>query len=134
MLSFSLRWVRRQLRFRSLVPTAGMFAAERSRPFRRLLKPPRSHPPSTLKGVRILDVPYADRAIGVLSEHRRRRLTAVLACRVIAFSLLDPEAQERRLARWGLVLVGRRRRSDPADPMDRADRAGPGRRARPLAA
>jgi hypothetical protein len=30
----------------------------------------------------------------------------VLACRVAAFSLLDPEAQERRLARWGLVLSG----------------------------
>jgi hypothetical protein len=33
-------------------------------------------------------------------------LTAVIACRVVAFSLLDPEAQERRLARWGLVLSG----------------------------
>ena len=105
-LAFSLRWVRRRLRFRSHGPTAGTFAAERSRPFRRLLTPPRPHPPATLKGVRILDVPYADRAIGVLSDHRRRRLTAVLACRVIAFSLLDPEAQERRLARWGLVLSG----------------------------
>ena len=31
----------------------------------------------------------------------------MLACRVVAFSLLDPEAQERRLARWGLVLSGR---------------------------
>jgi hypothetical protein len=30
----------------------------------------------------------------------------VLACRVVAFSLLDQEAQERRLARWGLVLSG----------------------------
>jgi hypothetical protein len=28
----------------------------------------------------------------------------VLACRVVAFSLLDSESQERRLARWGLVL------------------------------
>ncbi len=105
-LSFSLRWARRRLRFRSRAPTAGTFAAERSGPFRRLLKPPRPHPPATLKGVRILDVPYSDRAIGVLSDHRRRRLTAVLACRVIAFSLLDPDAQERRLARWGLVLSG----------------------------
>jgi hypothetical protein len=42
----------------------------------------------------------------VLSEQRGRRLTAVLACRVRAFSLLDAEAQERRLARWGLVLSG----------------------------
>jgi hypothetical protein len=30
----------------------------------------------------------------------------VLACRVVSFSLLDPEAQERRLARWGLILSG----------------------------
>ena len=30
----------------------------------------------------------------------------MLACRVVAFSLLDAEAQERRLARWGLVLSG----------------------------
>ena len=37
---------------------------------------------------------------------RGRRLTAVLACRVLAFSLLDAEAQERRLARWGLILSG----------------------------
>ena len=29
----------------------------------------------------------------------------MLACRVLAFSLLDPEAQERRLARWGHVLA-----------------------------
>jgi hypothetical protein len=105
-LSFALRWARRQLRFRSRAPTAGTLGAERSRPFRRLLSPPRPHPPATLRGVRILDVPYADRAIGVLSDNRRRQLTAVLACRVIAFSLLDPEAQERRLARWGVVLSG----------------------------
>jgi hypothetical protein len=105
-LSFALRWARRRVRFRSRTPTAGTLAAERSRPVRRLLRPPRPHPPDTLKGTRILDVPYEDRAIGVLSEHRRRRLTAVLACRVVSFALLDPEAQERRLARWGLVLSG----------------------------
>ena len=49
---------------------------------------------------------YRERTIGVLAERGGRRLTAVLACRVAAFSLLDPEAQERRLARWGLVLSG----------------------------
>jgi hypothetical protein len=41
-----------------------------------------------------------------VSERSGRRLTSVLACRVVAFSLLDQEAQERRLARWGLVLSG----------------------------
>ena len=40
------------------------------------------------------------------ASSRGRRLTAVLACRVLAFSLLDAEAQERRLARWGLILAG----------------------------
>jgi hypothetical protein len=33
-------------------------------------------------------------------------MIAVLACRVVAFSLLDADAQERRLARWGLLLAG----------------------------
>ncbi|HUA50197.1 MAG TPA: SCO6880 family protein [Solirubrobacteraceae bacterium] len=113
-LSFALRWARRRLRFYSRAPTAGTLATERagklagerSRPLQRLLRQPRPHPPAAVKGVRILDVPYEDRTIGVLSEARRRRLTAVLACRVVSFSLLDPEAQERRLARWGLVLSG----------------------------
>ena len=50
-----------------------------------------------------------------------------------AFSLLDAEAQERRLARWGLVLSGAGGDADPADAVDRADRPGPGRRARALA-
>src|SRR5204862_2115824 len=61
--------------------------------------------PGPLCGIRIVEAAYRDRTIGVLSE-RGRRLTAVLACRVVSFSLLDPEAQERRLARWGLVLSG----------------------------
>jgi hypothetical protein len=105
-LSFAWRWARRRLRFRSRAPTTGILASERFRPLRRRLRPAQPHPPATLRGVRILDVPYEDRAVGVLSDHRRRRLTAVLACRVISFALLDPEAQERRLASWGLVLSG----------------------------
>ncbi|MGI8505240.1 MAG: SCO6880 family protein [Solirubrobacteraceae bacterium] len=70
------------------------------------LSEPRPQAPSPLHGVRIMEAAYRQRTIGVLSEHAGRRLTAVLACRVVAFSLLDPEAQERRLARWGLVLSG----------------------------
>jgi hypothetical protein len=62
--------------------------------------------PAELRGVRSVEADYRRRPIGALSEHAGRRLTAVLACRVHAFSLLDPEAQERRLARWGLVLSG----------------------------
>jgi hypothetical protein len=67
---------------------------------------PAPDPPRALRGVRIIGAPYRDRVIGTLSERAGRRLTAVIACRVVAFSLLDPEAQERRLARWGLVLSG----------------------------
>ena len=103
--SFGLRLARGRLSFRSRAPAGGMLAAEHAGPLRRLLRHPRPDPPAAVNGVRIVDVPYRDRPIGVLSEHRGRRLTAVLACRVLAFSLLDAEAQERRLARWGLVLA-----------------------------
>jgi hypothetical protein len=103
-LSFALRGATGRLSFRSRAPTSGSHAVEHSSPWRRRLRHPVPDP--TVKGVRILEVPYANRAIGVFSEPRRRRLTAVLACRVIAFSLLDPEAQERRLARWGSILSG----------------------------
>jgi hypothetical protein len=63
-------------------------------------------PPDQLRGVRILTALHRDLPLGALAERGGRRLTAVLACRVGAFTLLDPEAQERRLARWGLVLSG----------------------------
>ena len=89
---------------RSPMPTAGCAqpaAAGTSRCWRR-----RPTPPPSLRGVRIVESTYRDRPIGALSEQGGRRLTAVLACRVVAFSLLDAEAQERRLARWGLVLSG----------------------------
>jgi hypothetical protein len=104
--SFALRYARGRLSFRSRVPACGMLATERAGPLRRLLNHPRPDAPRALKGVRIVDAPYPDRPIGLLAEHRGRRLTAVLACRVLAFSLLDADAQERRLARWGLILAG----------------------------
>jgi Putative type VII ESX secretion system translocon, EccE len=104
--TFSLRLIRGRLRFRSRAPAGGMVAAERPGPLRRLLHHPTPDAPPALKGVRIADAPYRDRPVGILSELRGRRLTAVLACRVVAFSLLDAEAQERRLARWGLILAG----------------------------
>jgi hypothetical protein len=103
-LSFVLRRLTGRVTFRSRAPGRGSLAAERPSPWHRRVRHPVPDP--TVEGVRILEVPYKDRVIGVFSEQRRRRLTAVLACRVIAFSLLDPEAQERRLARWGLILSG----------------------------
>jgi hypothetical protein len=100
--AFAFRRAGGGARFRSPVPTRGFHA--------RGSVPPTADAeaavPPALKGVRILEAAYRDRAIGVLSERGGRRLTAVLACRVAGFSLLDTDAQERRLARWGLVLSG----------------------------
>jgi len=101
-ISFMGRRALRRSRFVSGAPLAGFRGA--SRPGPRGLNGPAPAPPGTLNGVRIVEVAYRDRPIGALSERTGRRLTAVLACRVLAFSLLDPEAQERRLARWGVVL------------------------------
>jgi hypothetical protein len=104
-LAFSARRLRRAHRFRSPAPESGRVA--------RLLGTgnPRwteaePAPPHQLHGLRILTAAHRDRSLGALSERRGRRMTAVLACRVGAFTLLDPEAQERRLARWGLMLAG----------------------------
>jgi len=93
-------------RFRSPVPSAGMIARRPKRGGGSRPDGPRPVAPRSLGGVRIVTLSYRDRPIGALSERRDRRLTAVLACRVVAFSLLDADAQERRLARWGLVLSG----------------------------
>ncbi|HEX3975728.1 MAG TPA: SCO6880 family protein [Solirubrobacteraceae bacterium] len=62
--------------------------------------------PPQLRDVRLVAADHHGRSLGAVSERSGRRLTSVLACRVVAFSLLDQEAQERRLARWGLVLSG----------------------------
>jgi hypothetical protein len=101
--SFALRRVSRGAQFRSPLPRQGMRIRLGRRAGVGALEP--AVPPS-LRGLRILEAAYRDRSIGVLSEQSGRRLTAVLACRVVAFSLLDADAQERRLARWGLVLSG----------------------------
>jgi len=98
-LAFGARKLTRRDAFRSPVPTRG-FRIRRGGAGS--LEPA---VPAALRGVRILEAGYRDRTIGLLSEGGRR-LTSVLACRVVSFSLLDPEAQERRLARWGLVLSG----------------------------
>ncbi len=92
--------------FRSPIPWRGTRARRYSTGAPMVVHDPPPEAPPALRGVRIVDAEYRERPIGVLSERSCRRLTAVLACRVVAFSLLDPEAQERRLARWGLVLSG----------------------------
>src|SRR5205807_980888 len=100
--SFVSRRTRRRTRFRSKAPESGMPVCPGGAVPTRSL----ADPPSALKDIRIIEADYGKRVIGVMSARRGRLLTAVLACRVLAFSLLDPDAQERRLARWGLVLSG----------------------------
>ena len=124
-LSFSLRWVRRRLRFRSPAPIAGTFAAERSRPFRRLLKPPHPHPPPTLKGIRILDVPYRgprDRGPVRPSAPTTHGRSGLPRDRVLA---ARPRGAGAPAGPLGPGPLGSRRRSDSAHPMARADRARP---------
>ena len=104
--SFAGRRLRGRAVFRSPAPSRGLRV--RLGPGRRAQAVDDSTiaAPRELRGIRIVDAAYRDRPIGALSERSGRLLTAVLACRVVAFSLLDPDAQERRLARWGLVLSG----------------------------
>ncbi len=99
------RRLSRRTEFRSELPITGMRPGAFRTPAGRLV-PSRPRPPATLAGARIVSAPYRDRSVGVLSEQHGRRMTTVIACRVAAFSLLDAAAQERRLARWGLVLSG----------------------------
>jgi hypothetical protein len=105
-------------RFVTAEPTSGITPRESEpivtrRGLARLRRAPQRDPgaselrmPPQLRGVGVLDAAYRDRPIGVLTERSGRFATAVLACRVGSFSLLDHDAQERRLARWGLVLSG----------------------------
>ncbi len=102
-LAFSRRRSRRR-RFASGVAAAGTVIRDAGR-HAVGRGSPAAEPPRALRDVRIVAAEYQGRQIGALSERSGRRLTAVLACRVVAFSLLDREAQERRLSRWGIVLT-----------------------------
>jgi hypothetical protein len=103
---FAARRLRGRARFHSPAATAGTHTRGLRRGGAPGLIAPEPTAPRELAGVRIIAAEYRQRTIGALSEQSGRRLTAVLACRVLAFSLLDAEAQERRLARWGHVLSG----------------------------
>lgn len=104
--AFAVRRLRGRTRFLSPAATAGALARGLAPGAGSVVRPPAPAAPPECDGVRIVEADYHHRTIGVLSEQAGRRLTAVLACRVLAFSLLDAEAQERRLARWGHVLSG----------------------------
>lgn len=99
--AYAVRQARRRLRFRSPIPTLGISASV-SGAARRLA----GVPPGAVRDVKILEAGTHGQVIGAVSERGDRFLTTVLACRVVTFSLLDAEAQERRLSRWGLVLSG----------------------------
>jgi hypothetical protein len=100
-------WARRlaRRRFASGVASAGAHAPAEARHGPRIRGPAPVAPPA-LRDVRLMAADYHGQRLGALAERSGRRLTSVLACRVASFSLLDHDAQERRLARWGLVLSG----------------------------
>jgi hypothetical protein len=104
-LAFFWRRIRRATTFRAALPGVG-YVARGHADGHLAIQDAVPHPPPPLRHVRIDAARYRDRPVGVVSTQGGRRLIAVLACRVLAFSLLDAEAQERRLARWGLVLSG----------------------------
>lgn len=105
-----LRRVTGRATFRSTAPTRGVRSAQSSDcPAADAAEPPPAsreavEPPPALRDLALIELPYRNRRIGAVSELRGRRLTAVLACRVLSFALLDAETQERRLARWGALL------------------------------
>jgi hypothetical protein len=92
--SFAVRRAVGRTRLRSALPLQGFGGRRR----------PAADVPPALRGVEIGELKYRDRTVGEISDRGGRWMTAVLACRVVSFSLLDAEAQERRLARWGIVL------------------------------
>jgi hypothetical protein len=102
--SYAVRLIRGRTRFRSPLPDRGFTAARLAGERRLRLSEPGAISPAPVGALRILEAAYGTRSIGVLAARSGRHLTAVLACRVVAFSLLDGDAQERRMARWGLVL------------------------------
>jgi len=110
--AFLLRLSRRATRFRSRAPQLGV--RWRGGSGDQPVAEPAPDVPEVLRGLALDEVNYRDRTVGVLSEMKGRRLTAVLACRVVSFALLDAESQERRLARWGHVLA-----SAATDPIRR---------------
>jgi hypothetical protein len=104
--SYALSQLNGRARFQSPLPALGFRSRVGGSPTAGSVSGEAPVAPRSLGDVRIIDVNYRDRPIGAFAERRGRLLTTVLACRVVAFSLLDGEAQERRLARWGLILSG----------------------------
>lgn len=94
--AYVLRGVTGSRRFRSGAPRVG-----RSSP---TAADARTALPRDLRGVELHSLAYRGATIGAISDRGGRLFTAVLACEMGSFQLLDPPAQERRLAQWGIVL------------------------------
>jgi hypothetical protein len=95
--AYVMRGLSGRRRFRSPAPRIGMWSGSRAPDQGKAL-------PRDLRGVELLTLPYRSGTIGAVSDQGGRTVTAVLACEVASFQLLDPPAQERRLAQWGIVL------------------------------
>jgi hypothetical protein len=111
--AFGWRTVRRRKRFASRAPTGGSQPLAGARP----------DTPPALRGVQIMAAAHRSATVGLVSERRARHLTAVLACRAAAFALLDPPAQERRLAGWGQILASTA--STPVSRLQWVERTAP---------
>jgi hypothetical protein len=92
--AFTLRGASGRRRFRSPAPMRGVTHTN-----------PDPDLPERMSGLKLVTIEHGARRLGAFSERRGRLLTAVLACRSLSFALLDPEAQERRLAQWGSLLA-----------------------------
>jgi hypothetical protein len=95
--AYVLRGLTRSRRFRSAAPRMGQSSGPASGDAAPAV-------PRDLRGVELLSLAYRSGTIGAISDGGGRLLTAVLACEMGSFQLLDPPAQERRLAQWGIVL------------------------------
>jgi hypothetical protein len=81
--------------------------------------------PPELRGMRLLAAPLAPGEVGVMHDSVARTYTAALAVRVGAFQLLDAADQERRLARYGVLLGSLARESSPVRRVGWVERTVP---------
>jgi hypothetical protein len=100
--SWLLRRITLRDRFHSRTPVAGITITDRRFT---LVRDQDLALPHTLRGVRVIGLPYRGREIGAMSERGGRWLTVLLACRAVSFALLDQDSQERSLHHWGTTLA-----------------------------
>lgn len=91
--------------------------------------------PPSLASCRILAPPVAagELRVGVVHDLRARTFTAVLSATGAAFSLLDPDEQQRRVSAWSGVLAGLAREGTFVHRLQWVQRSLPGCLADPAA-